>query len=1015
MKHLLLLLGLIVSGPINAQKSYFQQKTEYAIQVSLDAPSHMLRGHISILYYNNSQDVLDRIGFHLYPNAYKNQNTAFARQKIKTGDLKFYDAPESEMGFIDSLQFEVDHETASYAPVDHQEDMIWLQLNRPLRPGQSIRIETPFRVKIPRNFSRLGYDENSFQISQWYPKPAVYDAKGWHLMPYLDQGEFYSEFGSFDVEIQVPKHYVVAATGSLQTESEKQWLIKKAQWSDRYIKFGTAPPQDQGGDSSALKSLRFIAEDVHDFAWFADPYFQVQHRIQKLDNGKEIDIWAMYRNTAVWSEAASSVARSVEFFSREIGPYPWPQATAVEGTLFAGGGMEYPMITVIGNMSGKAELDNVIAHEVCHNWFYGILGSNERKHPFMDEGLTSYYENRYMLNYYGATAMDWFENPLERITGPLHLEKLLYLFSARTYLDQYPNQEADRFTPFNYGNDVYYKTARLFEYLEDYLGKEQLDSIMRAYFEIWKFRHPYPEDLQKIFEEKSYKDTRWLFDGFLNSSKKMDYALCSMKRSGDSITVSVKNKGRIQAPIKLTGVREGIGLYDAWIDGFSGTKKVRVPTKDYEYFALDIDETSFDLYPGNNYLATHGLFKKYRPLRISWFVPVDRPQTTDLGITPVIGYNPNNRFMAGLYFSGPWLPSRKCNLWLMPMFSFHNQDWAGQAGFKYKLYFPDMRIHHLEFGLGFKKFSYAHNIQDEDLAYMQWRPSLEIHFSTIPANNTSSVLAYQAIWQQDEFTDFKDTSRFTNHVQNTVHTLKYNYDHRSSLGDLNGELRLRYSQNKLSTSEKQRVLRLELSLQKAFRYQKDRFGSIRFYLACFPIQTERNSTYISTRSAPYFYKGSAGLSYQNYLDEWSEEFFVGRTETKGLWSQQIAAGMGGFKLNIGEAQRENAGNSNSLVAAVNLGADLPIKTVGKFLRLYWDLGFFKHPDLSSQDSWLSSAGLQLKLLPGLVDVYFPVLHSSRIRTLYDADAGHTYWKEICFSLKLNLADLHLQEKLFGNP
>lgn len=370
--------------------------------------------------------------------------------------------------------------------------------------------------------------------------------------------------------------------------------------------------------------------------------------------------------------------------------------------------------------------------------------------------------------------------------------------------------------------------------------------------------------------------------------------------------------------------------------------------------------------------------------------------------------------MAGLYFSGPWLPSRKLSLWMMPLYSFSNKDWAGQAKAKYKIYFPDMKIHHLELGVDFKRFSYSHSIFNENPDYVKWKPFLEIHFSTIPSNNRSSILSYQYIWQQDDFVDFKDSTAFTNQTHNSIHTLRYAYSQRSVLGDMDGELKLSYFQNKPSASEKQRMLRLEMSLQKAFRYKKDRFGSIRFYLACYPVHTERNSSYISTRSAPYFYKGSIGLSYQNYLDEWNEDFFIGRTETTGLWSQQIGPGMGGFKLNIGEAQRENAGNSNSLVSSVNLAADLPIKTIGKYLRLYWDLGFFKHPDLSTKDSWLSSGGLQLKLVPGLVDVYFPIVHSSRIRSLYDSNKAHTYWKEICFSLKMNLADLHLQEKLFGS-
>ena len=167
------------------------------------------------------------IWFHLWPNAYKNDKTAFSDQLLENGSTKFYFSDKDQKGYINKLDFKVNNLTAKVEDHPQHIDIVKIILPTPLPSGQKINITTPFHVKLPYNFSRGGHDGQSYQATQWYPKPAVYDKKGWHPMPYLDQGEFYSEFGSFDVSITVPKNYVVAATGDLQNAEEKEWLKDK--------------------------------------------------------------------------------------------------------------------------------------------------------------------------------------------------------------------------------------------------------------------------------------------------------------------------------------------------------------------------------------------------------------------------------------------------------------------------------------------------------------------------------------------------------------------------------------------------------------------------------------------------------------------------------------------------------------------------------------------------------------------------------------------------------------------
>ena len=254
-------------------------------------------------------------------------------------------------------------------------------------------MDTPFRVKVPDGrFSRLGHTGQSYHITQWYPKPAVYDQDGWHAMPYLTQGEFFADFGRYEVSITLPANYIVGATGVLQEKEERQWMDSLATRPapERRSPKGAAPFPPS---ATAWKTIRFAQDSVHDFAWFADKRFVVRKGSVVLpESGRTVTTWALYtpRNAALWENAVTYINEALLHYGQAVGDYPYAACTAVDGTISAGGGMEYPMITIIGNMSSAESLDNVIAHEVGHNWFQGVLASNEREHPWLDEGLNSY-------------------------------------------------------------------------------------------------------------------------------------------------------------------------------------------------------------------------------------------------------------------------------------------------------------------------------------------------------------------------------------------------------------------------------------------------------------------------------------------------------------------------------------------------------------------------------------------------------------------------------------------------
>jgi hypothetical protein len=558
----------------NCQTDYWQQQVNYTIDVSLNDKLHTLDGFERLEYINNSPDTLRFIWFHIWPNAYKNDKTAFSDQLLENGNTSFYFSGKEQKGYINRLDFKVDDITAETEDHPQHIDIVKLILPSPLSPGQNITITTPFHVKLPYNFSRSGHDGESYQLAQWYPKPAVYDKEGWHAMPYLDQGEFYSEFGNFDVSITVPENYVVAATGELQNADEKEWLKKRAgfKWVpvQKKIKKGSSVKtvvQKFPVSSAAIKTLRYKQNNIHDFAWFADKRFIVAYDTCRLSSGKIIDVYSYYTlpQKKYWQNSVSFAKDAIKTRSEWIGEYSFSVVSVVQGPESFGGGMEYPTITVISPATNEKLLDYTIAHEIGHNWFYGILGTNERKYPWLDEGLNTYYDNRYSQWKYGKGEIK---------IGSAHVsiknaERVLFETKAATKRDQPVNETSEAFSYINYGLIAYYKTGAWLEYAESVLGKETFDKAMQEYFHRWQFKHPQPGDFKQTLEESSRKNLDSLFSlldktGVLPNQQKQKGLNFSFAFSEKAITRRLNNPAQDAI---VAGPSFGFNSYDKLMIG----------------------------------------------------------------------------------------------------------------------------------------------------------------------------------------------------------------------------------------------------------------------------------------------------------------------------------------------------------------------------------------------------------------------------------------------------------------
>lgn len=741
----LLISGVVVFPKHAEAQKYFQQQVNYSIQVTLNDKNHSLHGFEAFTYFNNSTDTLSFLYIHLWPNAYKNNETALAKQLLENGQTFMYYAPDSCFGYIDSLNFSSENITLKWKYDSANIDICKLFLKNPLKPGDSVTITTPFFVKIPDSrISRMGHEGQSYQITQWFPKPAVYDANGWNAMPYLDQGEFYSEFGNFDVYITLPINYVVGATGNLTgNPEEEKWLEEK---SEKTKQLSTFDENDLAFPASTkeFKTLHFSQKNVHDFAWFADKRYHVlKGSIVLPESRRVVSTCVMFtnKNAAQWKDALNYVRDAIYYYSLWNGEYPYNQATAVEGALSAGGGMEYPNITVISSGGDSLALEMVVMHEVGHNWFYGILGSNERSNPWMDEGINSFYEYRYLQTKYPESTL-FLGKLKKRIKLPLHTERiereLLYQLAARTKNDQKSTLHATLFTPMNYGGIVYEKVAVTFYSLMEYIGTSEFDRIMKTYFETWKFKHPQPADLEAIFKNTCTKDLDWFFKDLLGSTKTIDYALQGFskdtKDSSNSILLKVINNGNIVAPFEVCLYKNKKKIASQWHNGFLGKQSLSISNVDFDEIKINPDNNFPELTRKNNSLHK-GIFRHTEPLRIQPLMNLEDPDHTQLFYSPAIGYNKYNGFMAGVALYNGFIPAKKIQYHFVPMYSTGNKELSGLSHIDYSWYFRNSILQKLNLYANAFRFSYSES--PETMNFIKATAGFECDFKK--ANPRSSI------------------------------------------------------------------------------------------------------------------------------------------------------------------------------------------------------------------------------------------------------------------------------------
>ena len=986
MKRLFLTITSCFIVLIYNSQDYFQQKVDTYIDVELDDKNHILRGFEKIVYHNNSPSDLNKIIIHLWPNAYKNNNTNLAKQKYSDGSTSFKYADSIDLGYIDSLDFKVNGYKVEWEFLNKKIDISEIYLKKPLNPGDSIVITTPFRVKIPSGkFSRLGHIGQSYQITQWFAKPAVFDKNGWHPMSYLDQGEFYSEFGNYDVSITVPKNYILMATGDLQNTEELDFLNKKAELTSQLFKENRLPVRDSFGrkdmsfpkSSTEKKTLRFIQKNVHDFAWFTDKRYHVLKGEVDLNNRK-ITSWALFTNNEakLWARSIEYINDATRYFSKWVGEYPYNHVTAVDGTISAGGGMEYPNITVIGRSGDSKSLETVIVHEVGHNWYYGILGSNERDNAWMDEGLNTYIEIRYMEEKYPNGYLrkkDTTENKSRGISLNISLEDkelqhIAYQFNASRNYDQPLVMGSKDFTQMNYGAMVYSKTGIGFHYLKAYLGEELFDNCMNEYFNQWKFKHPYPDDIKIVFETVCGENLDWFFEDYIKTTKKTDYCLKKISKINDQeYLIKLKNLTGFKSPIPVQMINDSNEIiYEKWIKGFKKDTTFVYKTRgNPSRIALDYDVITTDYNYKNHIAKSNGLFKFYKPIKFNFLpISINNNKENIIYYSPVIAGNAYDKTMAGLALYNSSINDKKVEWLVNPLYGFGSKKLIGSGKIQTNIntngLFPRIE-------LGYKIRSY-HNEHDDLYKEQRWTKQEIFTDLRFKSKNLRSSPFQNLKLRAIKVDDFEPDVILIWPVASRRKTayygeIEYNLKSRQILKPK--ELKLNYIYGFNEKSNLVNCLQLTSKIEKSYNKNSDKIRW-RFF-------TGYHFNKDITKQYSFYLSGKNGRT--DYL---YDNIYLARNSSnqKYLLSRQNDNSYGGFKVMDTTLRSDNWMISN------NFKIDIPKLPIGVFA----DFGVFSSSAGENKVKWEYNAGICASVVVNeeIIGIYLPILYSDNIgETLND--------------------------------
>lgn len=561
---------------------------------------------MEIVFTSGVDFPVDTLWLHLYPNAYADHTTAFGQDLEDQGRFGFRRSHEPDRGWIELTDWSLNGEPVV---VQVDETLGFVVLGESLEEGQSVCLTGSFLVRIPKFWSRMGRHRETYQITQWYPKMCVLDQEGWHRSRYHAAGEFYSDYGNYSVAIDVPVDFITAATGRvLDTDFNPDSTRRIDHW---------------------------IAENVHDFAWSSSPCYTIRGHVYNYPDGGgtvRVHLVLLDDSEDYWKDIPAAVDSTLAYYGEWYMPYPYNDLWVVDPVLSGSGGMEYPQFVFASlDVPMTRILEMVTIHEVGHQWFYGLLGNNETEEAWLDEGMNTFSELRYMERmhgYYGnmTTTPDWLLCISDRDLQAISLASEV----CRDVIPVLSTATDAGDGSYSTGYTYYTKPAFFMSLLQVQLGNQLFNDVMSTYFQRFAYHHPHTEDFQAIVEELSGKSWEIEFDYWLRGTGSADLRLSDLRICNDSTSVVLGGFVPHEMFVPLIFVCDSDTL-DLMISAFPGEETVVSVPGEWDQAVADPFMRLPDFAPWNNAVPVNF---KLKPL----ILPVPRPDHYSLWVLPVPGY-----------------------------------------------------------------------------------------------------------------------------------------------------------------------------------------------------------------------------------------------------------------------------------------------------------------------------------------------------------------------------------------
>ncbi len=511
----------------------------------MDVARHSYTGRQRLVYYNNSPDTLAEVYYHLYYEAFKPGSMMDVRDRSSQGGgLRINRLPAELQG---SVRIDSMWQEGALLSWNVEQTILHAVLARPLAPGDSTVLELRWGTQVPYLTRRGGWMSREgveYSMSQWYPKMCEYDENGWHNDEYVAR-EFYGVYGTFDVAITIPAKYVLGGTGVV-TNPEEVGCGYELTDADTLI----LPP-----DATPIgnKTWRFHAENVHDFAWVADPDYV--HMIRRA-GGVTIHALVTTNYAGAWRYVPQWTEELMAYYGGRFGAYAWPQFTVA---MAGDGGMEYPQLIMITGNRTQTSLAGVIAHELGHQWYYGMIGNNETQEAWLDEGFTQYLTDEAARDVLGTQLGPNPYTGLDRVVYPWNRKRWAntegaYDLAISGY-DEPLSTFHDWFREPSTAGLVYSRGEAVLRMVQYMLGDSLFDAAMHHYYDRWRFHHPYVRDFEHAIEEASGMRLDWFFSQWVGRTKLCDYAIDDLRSEpaagGYATTLALSNRNEAVMPLDL--------------------------------------------------------------------------------------------------------------------------------------------------------------------------------------------------------------------------------------------------------------------------------------------------------------------------------------------------------------------------------------------------------------------------------------------------------------------------------